>query len=248
MCHYMYFITAMGCLGRAAVFSPDMKFYLKLKNSLQNVEEKKWVGKLWWQRWHFRKVDWENGKHRSILQPIKAQRSSCGYKLHKTHHLNSGVENAFKEKIEMKRIDSSARWLQALARNAQGTWISADRQGQDGNLMKALKWQITTKHWRDLKPTPCYLNFKKEGGLLHVRRKGKGKAILWDAMRNCSDFRKHFNFLMQTGNGAVLCWSCGCTVCPTSLQGEFSCVMLSWALVNMNLVGKRCRTVKGLCS
>lgn len=58
---------------------------------------------------HFGKVDWENGKHRSILQPIKAQRSSCGYKLHKTHHLNSGVENAFKEKIEMKRIDSSAR-------------------------------------------------------------------------------------------------------------------------------------------
>lgn len=47
MCHYMYFITAMGCLGRAAVFSPDMKFYLTLKNSLQNVKDKKSVGKLW---------------------------------------------------------------------------------------------------------------------------------------------------------------------------------------------------------
>lgn len=61
-----------------------------------------------------------------------------------------GLKMHLKKKTEMKRIDSSALWLQALARNAQGTWISADRQ--DGNLMKALKWQITTKHWHDLKP------------------------------------------------------------------------------------------------
>lgn len=92
----------MGCLSRAAVFFADMKFYLTLKNSLQNIKEKvggKVGGKaVKDDMLHFRQANWGSGNHRAIPQPIKAQSSSCGYKLHKTHHLNNGVENAFKEK------------------------------------------------------------------------------------------------------------------------------------------------------
>lgn len=167
---------------------------------------------------------------------------------YKGPELSSVGTNFTKPTSQLKNTDEedtdpAVSWQHARARNFQGTLIfrgqiTSWRQSNDRLP------QNTNTAWNLL---PVKRISKREGKTV-VHDEKKETAILPDAMRNQFGFTNRFNLLTQTGNWVVPSCSCGCTICWTSLEGEFSHVMLSWALANMHLVGKGCRTVRGFHS